>query len=524
MRYPLYSLKTGGNNFSYAEYPEDPEKGSFIHIQEDDSEIHIKVDRFSTIPFYFTVHSGRLFGSTKLHLLLGSLSATFQRKLDVQAAIEFLLTNTMIGNKTLLQGINRIPFGHALIFRKDSRQVRFNQYWRLPGTVKQYSEKTAVEALRDSFLQAIRDCVRPFTKVGMHLSGGMDSRQIFGAFLKEKVDFQTFTYGVPQNIDVIVARRVAARFGIQHNYYKWMGVEVFRQKADEHFMLTDGMQALYHGHGIEVHNEQRRLVESVFHGHFLDLLIQAHIHDPFFEVDHGALTSEKLYETFNGGPCSVIKADCVGPAIFQKQFRDVFRESIYNEINNLAYMEPQKRYDSMYFIHHGLRRLLPQVQSGAQFLDFRVPGLHKDFFEVSWSIPGLLRKHRKLQKKLLVSLNKAMMEVPVVRDNVQIEYMGHNFLLKLTSRLELMLRNPQVRVLRPFYSYYGKELRRMADVDLYHWIKKEVLEADLEDHGFINPDYVQFLFKDDRFNPSISDGHYGALFSLSKFISTYIRE
>lgn len=522
MLYPLYTIGDNDNAFLYAEYPHDLEKGSFLHVQENAAQISVRVDRFSTIPFYFAVYKGRLYGSTKLHLLLQSLPPDFPRRPNAVAAIEFLRMNSMLDGKTLLEGIDRVPNGHELIFNKREATLAVRCYWRLPGSVRQFTEKEALAALQETFLRAIRSSVQAGQRVGMHLSGGMDSRQIFGAFLKEHIPFAAFTYGVPQNIDVKIAKRLAAKFNIPHHYFPWQGVNGFKVNADEHFLLTDGMHALYHGHGIDIHKHEREVVDVIVYGHFLDLFIQAHRYDSFFETGHGPLTDKRLYELFDGGPCSVLRGDSMEPLMLPKKYRGCFRESIYGEIDRVSYMEPEKRYDALYFLHHGARRLMPQVQAGAQFLDFRVPGLEKDFFDVAWSVPGKLRMHRTLQQKLLLLLNRHMMAVPVVKDNTEIFYMGKNVLPRAMAKAEAVLRRSRIPLLRPHYDYYGRGLSCLADKDLYSWMRKEVLSAPIMDCGFINAEYVRFLFSGDSFNPFIGNGHYGALFSLSKFLRSYV--
>lgn len=523
MRYPIFTLSAENNDFFYAEYPDDFEKGSFLSVKEDSSSLRIRVDRFSTIPFYYILHRGQLYGSTKMSKLLESLPNTFSRKLNTIAAIEFLRTNSMIGNKTLLEGVERIPFGNELVFDKEKSKILINEYWKLPGEVQQYNEKELVGILRDSFVKVICESVKPFDKIGMHLSGGMDSRQIFGTLIKEKVDFQTFTYGISENIDVQIAKKLAYSSQIKHHYYKWDGVKSFKENADLHFELTDGMQALIHGHGIEIHKEQSKYVDSILYGHFLDFFIQAHIYNDFFENDHGLLTTQKLYETFDGGPCSIMRGDSLEPLMFTKEYQGAYRESIFKEIKKLDYMVPEKRYDALYLIHHGLRRLMPQVQSGAQYLDFRLPALDRDFFEITWSIPGGLRKDRRLQEKLLNALNLKMMNIPIVKDNVQIQYMGENILRRYLDKLNRFSRKPYIGILPQYYDYYGENLLKMANLNLYEWLKNEVLDAGIEEFDFINPAYLKFLFKDDQFNAITSIGPYSALFTLSMFIKRFIK-
>ena len=136
MRYPAITLdKIDQDIISYYEYPENKDKGAFIEIVKDELEIRIKIDRFSTIMFYFTVHQNNLYGATKFDLLLKSLPATFIRKINTIAIIEFVRTNTLIGDKTFLDNIFALRPGCELIFNRKNGQYSINQWYKLPGDI-----------------------------------------------------------------------------------------------------------------------------------------------------------------------------------------------------------------------------------------------------------------------------------------------------------------------------------------------------------------------------------------------------
>lgn len=523
MRYPIFTLSAQPANLFFADYPEDLERGSFLVVEETAEAIIVKVDRFSTIPFYYVVHQGRLYGATRFAALIESLPENFPRKLNHLAAVEFLRTNSMLGQRTLMAGIERVPHGHELIFSKQEGRAELKEYWRLPGDVADWDETNLLSQLRECFLAVVADHARRFDRVGMHLSGGMDSRQILAALLASGKKIQAFTYGVPQNIDLLIAGQLADKFGLSHHVSPWRSVEVFRDNFPAQFDLTDGMQALFHGHGVDVYPREAELVDTVLYGHFLDFFIQGHTYDGFFEIDRGFLTHQRLYEKFDGGPCSVMRGDSLEAFMLSRPLWGAFAESIRSEIARFDYMVPEKRYDALYFVHHGLRRLLPQPQAGAHFVDFFLPGLVADFFALSWSVPGRLRRDRRLQRSLLLALNEKVCRVPIVRDNIAIEYLSDDWSSRLAKRWhELMKRRSQDY--RYNYDYYGVGLKRMADQQLYPWIKREVLGSGLRDLGFLADGYLELLFDQDQgFKDYVPINHYGALLTLCRFADTYLR-
>ncbi len=521
MKYQYVTLDGSARNFFYAEYPADPEKGSFLEVTEDLDRIRVRVDRFSTIPFYYAVHENKLYGSTKLHLLIQALPASFPRKLNYPAAIEFLRTNSMIASKTLMAGVERVPYGHELIFDKQCSQIRLHEYWRLAGDIILYDENDLIANLSETFQRVVKTYVSRVERVGMQLSGGMDSRQIIATLKKLEIPFKAFTYGVPQNIDVLIAQQLAKKFGIPHNFDEWNGAACFRNNFDDQFIMTDGMQALFHGHGIATYLQEACCVDTVIYGHFLDLFIQAHSYDSYFEKDYGLFTVKHLYEKFDGGVCSVMRGDSIEHDMLENEWHGVYAANIYSEIRKFDYMIPEKRYDALYFVHHGLRRLLPQVQAGAHSVDFFLPGLDRDYFDLSWSVPGSLRSHRELQKKLLKTICVDVLCVPVVRDNCQIEFLGSSSIDKWKSMYHQFM-NKHYGGNTYMYDYYGTGLPQMVNDQLYLWIKGLVTSSALNGLGLIKQEYIDELFRHDQLHKQVSLGHYGALITLCRFVDTYI--
>lgn len=522
MFYPDVKLSDVQGSFHYAEHDEE-ERGSFLSIVVGADGTTIRVDRFSTIPFYYALHKGSLYGATKLDLLLEDLPKDFSRKLDAVAAIEFLRMNCMLGDKTLLEGVARIPPGSELRFDKATGELKITNYWKLPGDVRRsYNQNTALRDLHDSFSAAIKRMATDEKEIGMHLSGGMDSRQVLGALLEQGVHVKAFTYGIEENLDVVITRQLAKQLRLDHVYVKWEGVDRFRTNFPLQMVTTDGMQALIHGHGIDMFEIEKDQVNRVIIGHFVDLFIQAHGYKSAFEGEGRDLDS-RFYHLFNGGSCSVISGDDLEPAMVEKPYHGCYRESIMQEIRKFDYMIPEKRYDALYFVHHGLRRLMPQIQSGAHFLDCRVPGLDSEFFDVSWSIPGSIRKYRALQARLLRDCySETVDHTPVVMNNNSLAYMGNHAIPRAAIAVDRILRNKRFHILRPYYQYYGSGLLGMANAHLFDWMRDEITQSPLGDMGFLKSSFIRHLFSTGEFRPEIGINFYGALMTLHWFVERYV--
>jgi asparagine synthase (glutamine-hydrolysing) len=520
MIYPDVSLTGGHNHFNYAEFPLDPEKGSFLEVREGPDHVSIRVDRFSTLPFYYLVIDRQIYGATHLSRLLESLPAGTHLSLNAEAAIQLVRTNTMFGEGTLFAEIRRVPYGHRLEFERSTGRLTLTAYWQLPQGFCGSTGPELVGRLREAFFVALADHLESADRVGMHLSGGMDSRQILAACLRLGRPPVCFTYGLPGTLDMEVAGKLAARFGLEHWVFPWEDLAGFRDQSETQFALTDGMQSLFDGHGLDVYPQEAGIVERTLYGHFLDFFLQGHTYDPHFDTERGPFTRARLYACFDGGPCSIMRGDALEPLMLRPAWRGVFRESLTCEIGKFDGYAPEKRYDALYLVHHGLRRLLPQVQAGAHALDFRLPGLHREFFELAWSVPGPLRRDRGLQRQLIESLYPATLDSPMVFGNHDLRYMSGSRIRRAGARLRDRWA-ARFSANEPLRDYYGKELKVLAESTLYPWMRAEILKARPALSALFEERFLDAALPPDRFNPDLGVTFYGALFTLARFLLRY---
>jgi asparagine synthase (glutamine-hydrolysing) len=180
-------------------------------------------DRAGEKPLFYRADGSSFVFASELKAMLAD--PALPRRLDPDALNSYLAFGYVPGDGCILEGIRKLPQGHALTYDIDSGVTRVWQYWRLPaplparaGDARQRDALTAeLEALlHDSVrLRLIAD-----VPVGIMLSGGLDSSLVTAAAARvASRPVKTFTVSFPGHghfDESPHARIVARHFGTDH--------------------------------------------------------------------------------------------------------------------------------------------------------------------------------------------------------------------------------------------------------------------------------------------------------------------
>jgi asparagine synthase (glutamine-hydrolysing) len=213
--------------------------GPFVIAAVDGSgRVILGTDRLGTRPCYYRAGDGVRFASSLAPLLAG----IDDPGVDEQAVADMLLMGTVWGEKTLVEGITKLPPATVLDY---DGTLSTERYWSpsfdalpadgyLPGLVERY--RTVI----DDMATTIED------DAGLWLSGGLDSRTMAAELARhaghEFGDLETYTYdanpaggGNPE-----LAAEVAAHLDIGIDTLE-LTPELFVERLGEAVDLTDGM-------------------------------------------------------------------------------------------------------------------------------------------------------------------------------------------------------------------------------------------------------------------------------------------
>lgn len=176
-------------------------------------------DRMGIKPLYICRYGGQLFFGSELKTILAH--PRIPRRLDTTALQDFLCLNYVPGPRTLVEGIEKLPPGHFLEWRRG--QIRIEPWWKLElRPDRKWTVDAAVEALDDLLRAAVREHLVSDVPLGIWSSGGLDSSTILHyAAQASPVRLKTFSVSFRgRSFDETPWFREAARvYGTDHHEF-----------------------------------------------------------------------------------------------------------------------------------------------------------------------------------------------------------------------------------------------------------------------------------------------------------------
>ena len=178
-------------------------------------------------PIFFRIHKSKLLISNSIKKILRK-----NESYNNDSLLEFALSGYCLGNKTLINGIHSI--GPANIIWGDSNRLNISRYFSYHKTLSKNNTKNfrdyfyTINNIIDDSINYIIENSNDKT-IYIPLSGGLDSRLIIAKFHEKKYkNIKSFSYGLKNNSDALIAKKVADHLDIKWDYI-WFDKIKFRK-------------------------------------------------------------------------------------------------------------------------------------------------------------------------------------------------------------------------------------------------------------------------------------------------------
>ncbi|WP_353067668.1 asparagine synthase-related protein [Tunturibacter psychrotolerans] len=167
------------------------------------------------------------------------------RRMSPQGLGEFVACGSVLGNRTLFDGVHLLPPASAWTFRNSSLERRHSYFqpseWE---DQEKLDPKSYYRELRQVFTRNLPRYLKSHQRVAMSLTGGLDTRMVMAWHRPQPGSLPCYTFGGMRRDcqDVVVAREVA-RLCEQPHQVIGLGEEFlsrFSHYAERTVYLTDG--------------------------------------------------------------------------------------------------------------------------------------------------------------------------------------------------------------------------------------------------------------------------------------------
>lgn len=182
--------------------------------------IFLARDRAGEKPLFYHQANGVLRFASELKALLAD--PLLPRRIDPEALDCYLAMGYVPGERCILQGFNKLPAAHAMLFDLQTGLSKTWRYWQVPELVPAQApldETALLDELEALLEDAVCRQMVADVPVGVLLSGGVDSSLVTAMAVRASSQVQTFTIGFPGHAkldETEHARLIARHFGTRH--------------------------------------------------------------------------------------------------------------------------------------------------------------------------------------------------------------------------------------------------------------------------------------------------------------------
>ena len=457
------------------------------------------VDRYGLRPLHYAQRSqGLVFGSSMAAITAACPSANWHLNLDAVADWFGLLH--VLGDKTFLRDVAVMPSAGILRYEIDSGLLSLFRYWSAEQ-VTPLGEIDFDEAAREAcrlFGQAIDEQVGQDERVGVYLTGGLDSRTIAGFLHRRHISFDAFTYGDPGHIDTICARAIAKKTASHHYLFDLEPGDWVWQYADRFLASTESFASCFNSHGISTCEDARSRIDvhlsGIGGGSFAggDTTSAAAI----WARSHRHRAEEMYWHYVRMG--NAFRTEYEREHLFSPSIRPEMAGRSHHSFDQAFAPYAQVQSDAvgdLFTLENRYKKFFAYcIAAERDFFELRCPFMDYRFLDFIFSLPSEWRLHRNLQ---LGMLDVALPELTLIPWEATESLPTRRAWLKNAYDLPSLAWRKLVRLL-PGYQpkpYAQRDFPRWLRDCCMPWAREVLASEQLAEHRILDRDHLLDLLQ-----------------------------
>ena len=377
--------------------------------------IIIANDRYGFFPLYYCLQDKSLLVASECKSIA---SYTNDFDFDPGGIGDFFYIGHMVGDRTLFKSIKSLGPGQYIEW--DHGQCHIRTYWHLNDLPIIDQSDIDISHLHDLFEKSVSMRISSNNE-SLLLSGGFDSRLIFGALLHQgcKPDLITLeNSALKHGLEGSIAKNLANIFDANIRVYQTRRGYYNSSQALDVFFILDGMIPSFDLFITQVYPEIQDNSVNVWDGLALDNALGGHnIFGESVNLNlRNYLSAYKIKRPF-------LKA------ILDENYFSLVEESFISGLNREVskYFGKPNGWLKFMLSNRSRRRLaVNPFQLYSRKANAKTPGADSEFLDYMLSIPDNFRKYRRLYIRLFMHSYKDLMSVPVLSAGHYFEFFNKN--------------------------------------------------------------------------------------------------
>lgn len=458
-------------------------------------ELIICNDRYGFRPLYWCNRGNYLLFASEIKAILQDKS--FTRVVNLEAMAEFFSFGYILGDKTLIEGIKLFP--PASIFSYSNGKIKIKEYWNWNKIKRReiLHEDEVVDELGRLWLQAVERRMQGDGRMGLFLSGGLDSRAIASAIYRRHYPIHAVTFGKKGCDDYKIAKKVCEKLGIDHHFVKITGERWF-SNLEKVVYLTDGLLNVIHEHSLDAIDMAKKYFDVLLDGFAGDLVVG------------GSYLSREFIDNKEVNEHFIMVLSQIDAKIPIENASELYSPKILDKVQGISqraareeikqWVKDSKGSDYFLLNNHVRRFTLTGMICTQTKLETLKPFFDNDFIEFVYSLPNELRfNHYIYNKMLLKFFPKTFKDIPWHKTGLPI---GSSKITQKMHRYYIGGKSGSNRLLQkiglpPLF----KDNRDYVDYDnwmrnnkqLREYIYNTVLNERALNRGYFNPEFIRGL-------------------------------
>jgi asparagine synthase (glutamine-hydrolysing) len=373
-------------------------------------------DRFGMRPLYYAQLPERLLFAAEIKGLLANTQVP--RQANLRGIAQFFTFGQLLGQDTFIEGIQLLPAASVLTYHLDQNRIHLDRYWRLaPEPVKGTRSEDVLDQLDHTFADAVRRTTAGVPKLGLSLSGGVDSRTILGV-VDDHQPLTTVSIGMPGSADHRSAAAMARLTNRPH--HQCLLGDDFLDHVEQHLRdmvrLTDGhyLSQCIVMPTLQVYRELG--IRVLLRGHAGELMHMAKAYNYSLSEEDLALSDSASIEKWLLRQLPAFMLEGAGSNLFAAAHRgdiaQLARQSLRDCLEESKGVEPPVHRIWHMFINQRLRRetAMSLVKFGS-VVQTRLPYLDNELVDTLFAAPPQVKLQNTVQTHILQRRRPSFLKV-----------------------------------------------------------------------------------------------------------------